>query len=224
MSCWFPFDKYTCQLLPNWLFHSLTPHTSAPFTRYYCIHSSFHKQLPDKVEKGKYWGINAVLGGSWCGLVTRCWGCAERSVSVMASLIKLGTIACHMCAMLPTSRLCSAPSLPPWPACADELGEVKPRGPCGKVWKAARPWSAFLIIIIILVVLLALLWWGIFAWKRVLCLLILSFFQLPHTAFSQVGALCNRIRSGGRIIRTSQVYNQLGSKAPTVSSFYTFWL
>lgn len=45
------------------------------------------------------------MGSSWRGLVTRCWGGVgvECPVRVIASLIKLGTIARHMCAMFPNN-------------------------------------------------------------------------------------------------------------------------
>lgn len=36
-------------------------------------------------------------------------------------------------------------SVAPWPVCGAEVGEMKS---CGKVWEAARPWSALLIIFI----------------------------------------------------------------------------
>lgn len=158
MSCWFPFDKYTCQLLPNWLFHSLTPHTSAPFTQYYCIHSSFHKQLPDKVGKAEYGGINALMGSSWHGLVTRCWGGAECPVSVIASLIKLGTIAHHMCAMFPnnTKPICIVLGARwmglPVQFVVMEKVKWKSLDLTGRLAKftAAGPWCVFLVCLIFL--------------------------------------------------------------------------
>lgn len=81
-------------------------------------------------------GINALLGSCCCGLVTRCWGCVERSVSMMASLITLGTIACHMCAVAPNNTG-AVLGLGGW-GCLATL-DMKFRGPCGKAWEAARP-------------------------------------------------------------------------------------